>query len=76
LIPPRPSRQAGLFDLTHFRDFRWCEIEVKMLPTVENQKLKVQEPAIPVIVWVYILYVYFYERFLLLMLTRDLIAVG
>jgi hypothetical protein len=29
-----------------------------MLPTVENEKPKLQEPAIPVIIWVYISYVF------------------
>lgn len=29
-------------------------LKAKMLPTVENEKAKPQEPAIPVIVWLYI----------------------
>jgi hypothetical protein len=32
------------------------KMNAKLLPTVEHQKLKVQEPAISVIIWVYISY--------------------
>jgi hypothetical protein len=40
---------AGFFGAARFK--------ATMLPTVENEKLKLQEPAIPVIVWLYISYV-------------------
>jgi hypothetical protein len=33
-------------------------LRAEMLPTVENEKLKPQEPAIPVIIWIYISYVF------------------
>jgi hypothetical protein len=38
--------------------FGGATLEAKMLPTVENEKPKLQEPAIPVIIWVYISYVF------------------
>ena len=36
-------------------------MNAKMLPTVENEKLKLQEPAIPLIVWLYISCVYLFS---------------
>jgi hypothetical protein len=38
--------------------FGVATLKAKMLPTVENEKPKLQEPAIPVIIWVYISYVF------------------
>ena len=29
-------------------------VEAKMLPTVENEKLRVKEQAIPFMIWIYI----------------------